>query len=152
MTPTPPSPTVDHYAHNVGTGKWTLLDVTVQAPPIGGAEEMETNEKGGKQSKLETRCDLLDGQAMFVLARVLKLGAEKYTPNNWRLIDEMSHVNHALEHLFRYLADQPSPGLLDEFALEPPEEDHLAHAFCRLMMAVAQREHKLNAGRNTDNS
>jgi len=85
-----------------------------------------TNEAGGKQSDPGTACHLLDGQAMLELARVLAYGAEKYDRDNWRLIDEESHINHALTHLFAYLGGDT-------------QDDHLEHALCRLMMAEAKK-------------
>ncbi len=105
----------------------------IQEPSSDDGGEIETNEVGGKQSKLDTRCDLLDGRAMLVLARVLKEGADKYEPDNWRKISEQSHINHALTHLFNYLIGDPD-------TTDQAMEDELAHAFCRLMMAVAVRE------------
>lgn len=89
-----------------------------------GPDAPETvNEHGGKQSAVPYRCDLLDGKAMLELAKVLKHGAH-YGEENWRLITDREHVNHALTHLFAWLAGDETDG-------------HLSHAFCRLMMAVA---------------
>lgn len=58
------------------------------------------------------------------IAKVLKYGADRYEPNNWRLIPQEDHINHALIHIMAYLSN-------DE------QDDHLGHALCRLMMAYA---------------
>lgn len=86
------------------------------------AETVEEN--GGKQSKLPYRFDLVDAQAMFALARVMYEGVQKYEPNNWRKISVESHLNHALSHVYAYLAHDT-------------QDDHLTHALTRLHMAVA---------------
>lgn len=57
------------------------------------------------------------------IAKVLQEGAEKYEPNNWRLIPQESHINHALIHLVAHL-------------MGDTQDDHLDHALCRLMMAI----------------
>jgi len=94
---------------------------------VGPDVPLVVNEKGGKQSKSPYRFDLVDGKAMFRLAGVLAYGATRYAPNNWRLISLQDHLNHALQHLFAYLAGDT-------------QDDHLGHALCRLMFAVAKQE------------
>lgn len=63
-------------------------------------------------------------QQMIRIAKVLQFGADKYKPNNWRLIPQEEHINHALIHLMAALAGDT-------------QDDHLDHALCRLMMAYA---------------
>lgn len=94
---------------------------------IGKDVEITENEKGGKQSNTPYSFNLLDAKSMFELAKVLKIGAEKYEPNNWRKISCNDHINHALQHIFGHMAGDT-------------QDDHLEHAFCRLMMAVATKE------------
>lgn len=93
-----------------------IRDLSPDAP-------ISTNEQGGSQSQLNVRFDLIDAKAMFRLAAILDYGAKKYTPNNWRLIPIDDHLNHALTHIFGYLAGDT-------------QDDHLGHAFCRLMFAL----------------
>lgn len=81
------------------------------------------NEQGGHQSVVEGRFDLLPPVAMFELARVMEHGAKKYAPNNWRKIPVESHVNHALMHLFAWLAGDR-------------QDQHLTHVLARAAMAV----------------
>ena len=63
-------------------------------------------------------------QQLIRIGKVLQYGADRYEPNNWRLIPQESHINHALIHLVAHLAGDT-------------QDDHLDHALCRLMMAYA---------------
>lgn len=63
-------------------------------------------------------------KALVRIAKVLQYGADRYEPNNWRLIPQESHINHALIHLVAHL-------------MGDKQDDHLDHALCRLMMAYA---------------
>lgn len=85
------------------------------------------NERGGMQSATAGRFDLIPPKAMFRLAAIMEHGARKYAPNNWKKIEIDSHVNHALQHLFAYLAGDR-------------QDDHLGHALARAAMAVELEE------------
>lgn len=65
--------------------------------------------------------------AIVEIAKVLQYGADKYEANNWRLIPQEEHINHALIH---YLA----------FILGDTQDEHLEHCMCRLMMAYATKK------------
>lgn len=67
--------------------------------------------------------------ALITIAKVLQQGAQKYKPNNWRLIPQEEHINHALIHYLAYL-------------LGDTQDDHLEHCMCRLMMAYATEKSK----------
>ena len=82
------------------------------------------NAKGGGQSDLPARFDLVDGKAMFAMAQVLDEGAKKYGADNWRLIDVDDHLNHLIMHAYAYLSGDRSDG-------------HLSHIMCRAMFAAA---------------
>ena len=90
-----------------------------------------TNELGGKQSKVERAYHLVPPEALAQVARVLHNGYHKYGKDNWRLIEADEHLNHALNHIYLYLAGNVS-------------EDHIAHATTRLLMALEL--HTLNNG------
>lgn len=61
---------------------------------------------------------------LMMIGKTLQYGATRYAPNNWRLIPQEEHVNHALLHLLAlYSGDK--------------QDDHLSHALTRLMMASA---------------
>lgn len=91
---------------------------------VGPDAPMVVNEQGGKQSKLNYRFDLIDPLTMFALAEVCAYGAEKYGAFNWRRIDIESNLNHALTHIYAFLAGDT-------------QDDHLQHAFCRLHFALS---------------
>lgn len=93
---------------------------------LGKDAEITTNTAGGKQSRIEFAFHLLDAPAIMALANVVYQGAEKYARDNWRLISEEEHLNHALAHIFAYMAGDR-------------QDDHLEHALCRLMMSVAKK-------------
>lgn len=82
----------------------------------------EVNERGGSQSHIPARFDLVDGKAMFAMAQVLHQGAEKYGANNWRLIPVEDHLNHLMMHIYAYLSGDRS-------------DEHLSHIMCRAMFA-----------------
>lgn len=100
---------------------------TLKIPGVGPETPTVTNERGGKQSASPYAFYLTDPIAMFKLAEVLAQGAEKYERDNWRKIDTEAHLNHALQHIYAYMA-------------KDDQDNHLEHAFCRLMMAVATQE------------
>lgn len=61
---------------------------------------------------------------LMMIGKTLQYGATRYAPNNWRLIPQEEHINHALLHLLAlYSGDE--------------QDDHLSHALTRLMMASA---------------
>lgn len=84
---------------------------------------MTTNEKGGSQSDIPVRFDLIDANAMFEMAKVLDHGAKKYGANNWRKIDVEDHLNHLLMHTYAYLAGDRT-------------DEHLSHILCRATFAL----------------
>lgn len=65
-----------------------------------------------------------DIKQVIRVAKVLQYGADRYEPNNWRLIPQEEHINHALVHIIAHLAGDR-------------QDEHLDHALCRLMMAYA---------------
>lgn len=94
---------------------------------LGPDAQTITNLQGGSQSRVDVRFDLIDPRAIFALAKTLHGGAEKYGPGNWRLIPSRDHLNHALMHVYAHLAGDQ-------------QDHHLEHAFCRMMMALAQHQ------------
>ena len=62
--------------------------------------------------------------ALLKIGEVLKEGAEKYTVNNWRLISQEEHINHALIHYIAWLKHDT-------------QDNHLGHFLTRIMMAYA---------------
>jgi hypothetical protein len=93
-------------------------------------EPIITNAAGGRQSYTPYRLDLISPTAMLNLGAILALGAERYGEWNWINIPSRDHINHALVHIEQHLAEKLT-GIGDG-------EDHIGHAFCRLMFAVHQ--------------
>ena len=94
---------------------------------VGPDAPMSVNEAGGRQSSVLYRADLLPAKGVLEVARILKLGAEKYGKDNWRNIERASHVNHAMIHLLAWVAGDT-------------QDEHLEHAACRLLMAIEAPE------------
>lgn len=91
-------------------------------PPLAPFAPIEVNEKGGKQSSLPGLYTELP-KALRRVAEIQKKGHIKYGPENWKKIEAKSHLDHALYHIYQYLGGDTS-------------EPHLAHAACRLLMAL----------------
>lgn len=81
-----------------------------------------TNSKGGSQSLIPVRFDLIDAKALFEVAKVLYVGARKYGEDNWRKIPIEEHINHNITHAYAYLAGDRS-------------DEHLSHMTCRSIFA-----------------
>lgn len=79
-----------------------------------------------EQYLLDTLSYLSDSypQALITIAKVLQEGAERYEANNWRLIPQEEHINHALIHLMGAL-------------MGDTQDNHIEHALTRIMMAYA---------------
>lgn len=90
---------------------------------VGPDEPLVTNANGGVQSKTHYRFDLMDHRAILALAKLLKEGAEDHGVNNWHYISTEEHLNKAMIHITCWLAGNR-------------DDDHLVHAFCRLMFAI----------------
>lgn len=66
---------------------------------------------------------------VLMIARTMEYGIGRYKLNNWRLIPEEEHLNHALIHLF--MAE-----------IGNTDDDHIAHFYTRIMMAYATKPSK----------
>lgn len=85
---------------------------------------VETNQYGGMQSRLDGDFIQISPQFLLALAKLVKQGADKYGEFNWFKITTGEHLNHALTHIFEELSGDLSSA-----------EDHLLNAACRLMFA-----------------
>lgn len=86
-------------------------------------DDIEVNARGGRQSRVASRLDLVPPSALLAVGEVMHFGAERYERNNWRRIDVDDHINHALVHIYKHLAGDD-------------REPHLQHAATRLLMAL----------------
>lgn len=66
--------------------------------------------------------DLLPQKTLLEVSKILAGSAIKYGENNWRGLSIETNLNHALVHIFAWLAGDR-------------QDDHLNHATCRLMFA-----------------
>lgn len=89
--------------------------------PLG--TETTVNALGGKQSATLTRFDLVPPFALARIAQIIKTGADKYGENNWKKIEVRDNINHAICHLYAFLASDTN-------------EDHLGNASCRVLFAL----------------
>jgi len=77
--------------------------------------------------ELELVSDVNLDQALCILARTLASGRRTHRAFAWRSKPIQRHLQHARKHL-------------DLLASGSEGEDHLAHAACRLLMALELRE------------
>ena len=91
------------------------------------------NNAVGKQSDTPYAFHLLPLSSIFAAAEVAAYGAKKYGESfddrNYTKIPVEEHINHCIQHLFAYLAGDPS-------------DDHLGHAIVRAMFAYDVNKRK----------
>lgn len=86
-------------------------------------EGIEVNEKGAKQSKIDGSLTLVPPLAILEISKVLKNGAIKYGPDNWKGIPIRDHLDHCLRHILLH-------------SLGDSSDSHLTNACCRLLFAL----------------
>lgn len=77
---------------------------------------------------------LLPPNAALAVGRVLTMGAKKYAPDNWRLVENghQRYLDASLRHLFAYISGQK---------LDPESgENHMAHVICCAMFILDAAE------------
>ena len=87
---------------------------------------------GDKDHLIKALSDLAETNEMDALVeigKVLQYGADKYEANNWRLIPQEEHINHALIHYYAAMVGDT-------------QDEHIQHCMCRLMMAYATEKSK----------
>lgn len=85
---------------------------------------VKVNDKGGKASDVPYALTSVDPKALLSLGAAMHKGNNRHGRDNWRLVAVDEHLNHALVHIYAWLAGDR-------------QEDHLGHAFTRMMMAKA---------------
>lgn len=91
-----------------------------------------TNAQGGKQSDTPYAFHMIPTSSIFAAAQTLGYGAKKYgetiNDRNYTKIPTEEHINHAIQHLYAFLAGDK-------------QDEHLPHAIARCMFAydTAQR-------------
>lgn len=86
-----------------------------------------TNENGGKQSDTPYGFHLLPISSMFAVAELAATGAKKYgetfDKRNYTKIPAVDHANHAIQHLYAFLAGDKT-------------DDHAVHAALRCLFVI----------------
>ena len=87
--------------------------------------------KADKEELIDAVFWLGDGlSSLFIIGKRMQFGVEKgYEANNWRLIPQEEHINHALIHLISLLSGDT-------------QDNHKAACLCRLHMAYATKRSK----------
>ena len=124
--------------------------------PVGEIDSpiIETNERGGKQSKIKGRMTEVPPLALIEVSAVMAEGARNYPRNedgtpNWHSIDCASNLDHAMEHVANFLAERNKPPMYavvdthdmydsDHYRDKDILREELSHAASRMMMALEQ--------------
>ena len=88
--------------------------------------------KAVKNDDGKSRMDLLPSEPLLNVGHVMGHGADKYSPNNYRLNGGLKHSRlsgAALRHVYQYLGGED----IDESGYH-----HLAHAIASLLMLYEQ--------------
>lgn len=104
------------------------------------SDEIQTGRNGGKQSAINAWPTEVPPAAVLEVADIMQKGARKYGSKNWWQISVKSELDHALKHIYSFLA-------LNDVNLaaypNPPADvtqlkEELGHAAARIMMALDQ--------------
>lgn len=87
---------------------------------------MVEDERGFKSRKMDRAFHLIPPVAISKVAEVLHGGMIDHGRDNWRKAGAEEHVNRAIAHLYAFLAGDT-------------QDDHLAHAACRVLFAMETR-------------
>ena len=64
--------------------------------------KLVTNSKGAKQSKIDTAFSLVPHDSLMAVAKVMKIGSERYEKDNWRKLSTDEIYDHLMEHLVNW--------------------------------------------------
>jgi hypothetical protein len=90
---------------------------------------------GFSQSESPYRFDLMPPLAIASVAKILKHGADKYGAWSFLLGSPDDHLNHAIQHIFAYIAQDTTE--IDGDILE-----HMRHAACRILFTLEVLERR----------
>lgn len=111
---------------------------------VGADQPMVTRENGAKESASPYRFDILPPLAIADVAEVMAVGAIKYGIDNWKSLPAESHLNHAMQHIFAYIAGDTQEGDVIE---------HARHVATRILFWLnCLEETKQNESRTISNA
>lgn len=120
-------PTANQFVIPSGDGTARIFCVSCASRAnqwlVSQRDETDTNERGGKQSRIGSRMSLFPVSVLIAIFDVLHSGAAKYGEGNWERISIRDHLDHAYRHMNLWRAGDRS-------------EPHLIHAICRLVFAA----------------
>ncbi len=93
-------------------------------------------DKPGKQTDIKWSIYEYISPALLRIGAVAAEGLRKYGTDNWYRVSKRDDIEHAIHHLIIAL------NMLEGYPVPTEEQgdDHLAHAACRVMMAISQEE------------
>lgn len=98
---------------------WVLADNGTPEQP-----KTVVNAAGGTQAAIPyTFTASFPHGGLLEVAKVIHKGLRRYQADNWRLIPQNDHIDHALTHVFLFLLGDRS-------------EPHLGHAATRILFAL----------------
>lgn len=109
-----------------GLDQHIMEDIKTLEADTNATSPVVTNYRGGKQSYVAERLDLVPPRAIRHVATILATGAGKYGEWNWKQLDAKDQINHALIHLYKHLEGDTS-------------EDHIGNAACRILFYLEQQ-------------
>jgi hypothetical protein len=129
---------VDGHGPNITAGEDGVL---YELSTGGGESLIETNDRGGKQSKIKGRMTEVPPLALIEVSAVMGLGASNYPRSedgvpNWYNISCAENIDHAMEHVANYLVLRND--MTGQFCSLEDMREELSHATARMMMAMEQ--------------
>jgi hypothetical protein len=112
-----------------GGRKQKKIEAVESVAPV--REEPAGEPGGGERESLELNERFINPRAIHILQSVLDLGRNR-GKSGWQDEPVELHVQHALEHIAKWQSGEREKWEAGE---SKERENHLAHAFCRLMMA-----------------
>jgi CRISPR/Cas system CMR-associated protein Cmr3 (group 5 of RAMP superfamily) len=91
---------------------------------------MKEKELGLKDDKSKLRWDLLPMETIEEVVKVLTMGANKYAPNNWQLVDNAKDRYYAAA--MRHIVEWRKGNKIDDES----KLNHLSHVMCNIMFLL----------------
>mgnify|MGYP001767719916 CR=1 FL=1 len=103
-------------------------------------DQINTSTIGLKFDSEKPRWDLLPLETLTPMVEVLTFGAQKYGPNNWKLVEKDRYVAAALRHFASWMGGE----LIDPESGKP----HMAHLMCNILFISWIEQHEKSTESN----